>query len=164
MNQKSICTTSRANTNNFAQVCSLQVHLPIWWALHPFQPEVWILLRPRRLKVMKAVSWAMDQTLWCLADNTCFPKAHGNQVLDPPHTNKWELPEEDLDLSAVDTSRESWTCTPEGDIQFSEMDSISQSQVQCYFYFILHFPDSGFLSRFIVCHQKPHWGLDMGIP
>ena len=32
---------------------------------------------------------------------------------------KWALPEEGSDLTAaLDTARDSWTCTPEGDLKF----------------------------------------------
>lgn len=83
---QAICTTFKANTNNFAKVCSLQIYLPIWWVLIPVLSGRSNLTEDLEdSRSWRAVSQAMVQSLWCPVDNTLFPKVQGNEALDPPH-------------------------------------------------------------------------------
>ena len=82
-------TTSRSNTNNFAQVFSFHVYPPFWQALTPVSAMRSSLTKDLEdSRSWTAVSQAIDQFLWCPADNTLFPKAHRNQALDPPNIDK----------------------------------------------------------------------------
>ena len=43
----------------------------------------------------------MDWSPWHPTANALFPEAHRNQSLDPPHTDRMALPEEDAAPAAV---------------------------------------------------------------
>ena len=137
--KQTMCTTSKANTNDFAQIWSLQVQLPVSRALAPV-----IVRRPSLTKHLKdskswtAVSQAMEQSLGHPA-HTLLWSSH-NQALDPPLVDKAGIPKEDSDLvAAINKTRESWTCTMEGNVKllFQKRTPPTKSKWQYYsvFYF-----------------------------
>lgn len=151
---QTIWTTPRAKVDNFAQVCSLQVHLPIWQALTLIlagRPSLTKDLEDSRPRA--AVSWAIDQSLWCPTDNTLLPKALGTQSLDPPHTD-----EVGATWGGFRSCCSCWYCKGKLDlhswksskIPLLDRDSLPKLSDNVTFHFILHFPDRDFLSKLIL--------------
>ena len=109
----------RENTNYSAQVCSIQVHLPISWAFTLVPVEGLSLTNDLEdSRTWTAASWAMDWSLWCSPDSTLFSKAHRNKpwfhhtwIKQAPHK------ENSNPAAVVDIEKENWISTPE-DLKF----------------------------------------------
>ena len=163
-------TTFRTNTNNFAQVYSLQVYLFIWYPVHPFQlgnqvsPKIWKTQGPEQ-----QLAYQFTSPYGILLTTHSFLKLMGIRPWIHYSGVKQVPPDEDTDLAtAIDTTKESCTCTRESDLKFifwkGSMPPKAEWQCCVLFYYcfwqllsfvpmlepimsFLHFPGSGFLGK-----------------